>query len=193
MRSMPAASTLVEINEAFAAVAITSTRMLEVDPRPRQRQRWGDRRRPSHRRQRRADPHDPALRAAPPWRRVRRRRDLQRHRAGRGDARPCRLRPRRRRRCSPSASSASSRRRPARSPRRWRAGEVRARSDVVARRRRARARRSADARRRTVAPVAATATSRAHRGGGARGREQRRDPRRAPHRGQRAPPRFRQR
>ena len=31
-RSMPARSTLVEINEAFAAVAITSTRMLEVDP-----------------------------------------------------------------------------------------------------------------------------------------------------------------
>ena len=55
---------LIEINEAFAAVAIQSMRDLGVEPRHRERQRRRDRHRPPDRRLRRPDRPAPVLRAA---------------------------------------------------------------------------------------------------------------------------------
>ena len=69
---------LFEINEAFAAVACTAMDLLGIDERRR-----GAGGRSSDRRLGGADPDAPGLRAAPPWRWLRRGRDLLRDGAGR--------------------------------------------------------------------------------------------------------------
>ena len=74
---------LIEINEAFAAVAIQSMRDLGRRPGPGQRQRRRHRARPPDRRVRRPDRAAPDLRAAPPGRRPRRRGAVRRRRPGR--------------------------------------------------------------------------------------------------------------
>ncbi len=77
---------LIEINEAFAAVAIQSMRDLGRHQRHRERQRRRDRDRPPDRDVRRPDRAAPVPRAAPPRRRARRRRAVRRRRPGRGAA-----------------------------------------------------------------------------------------------------------
>ena len=77
---------LIEINEAFAVVAIQSMRDLGVGPRHGERQRRRDRDRPPDRGLRRQDRPAPVLRAAPARRRARRRRPVRRRRPGRGAA-----------------------------------------------------------------------------------------------------------
>ena len=79
---------LIEINEAFAAVAIQSMRDLGVDPGRGQRQRRGHRPRPPDRRVRRPHRAAPDHRAAPPRRRPRRRGAVRRRRPGRRAALP---------------------------------------------------------------------------------------------------------
>ncbi len=73
----------VELNEAFASVALNSTALLERGPGDRQRERRRRRARPSDRRERRSHPRHDDPRAAPQRRRARPGRDLQRRRAGR--------------------------------------------------------------------------------------------------------------
>ena len=63
--------TLLEINEAFASVAVASTRILGLDPDDRQRERQRLQPRPPGRGHRRPDGHHPARRPAPPRRRHR--------------------------------------------------------------------------------------------------------------------------
>ena len=74
---------LWEINEAFASVAINSMRMLGIDDEQGERERRGDRARPSHRRLRSAHPDDAHVRAAAPGRRARMRGHLLGWRTGR--------------------------------------------------------------------------------------------------------------
>ena len=76
---------VIEINEAFASVALQSSRDLGVDRRARQRQRRRRRARPPGRRLRRAAGGDADVRAAAPRRRARPGRDLLGRRAGRRD------------------------------------------------------------------------------------------------------------
>ena len=76
---------LIEINEAFASVALQSSRDLGDRPRARQRQRRRGRARPPGRRLGRAAARHAGLRAAPARRRARPGRDLLRRRAGRRD------------------------------------------------------------------------------------------------------------
>ena len=75
---------LIEINEAFAAQTIADGRELGLRLGPRQRQRRGDRPRPSDRRVRRADRRDAPPRAPPPRGPLRARDALPRRRRLRG-------------------------------------------------------------------------------------------------------------
>ena len=79
---------LIEINEAFAAVALQSMRDLGLVGRSRERERRRHRHRPPARRVRRASRAAPYLRAATPRRRARRCRPVRRRRAGRCAAVP---------------------------------------------------------------------------------------------------------
>ena len=89
--------TSIEINEAFAGVALASTRDLGLSARQGQRQRRGHRSRSSGRHERRPACPQPRVRAAAARRRDRRRRAVRRRRPGRRPhpprpsrvARPC--------------------------------------------------------------------------------------------------------
>ena len=109
----------VEVNEAFCSVALNSVQHARRRPGDGERERRRGRARAPDRRVRRAHPLDDDLRAPPPGRRARPRRDLLRRRPGR---RAARSRSRRGTRATSRASSSG-----VRQPTTWSASSITAR------------------------------------------------------------------